>query len=554
MATLESLIADGGVRKIIVRGDCCSLRAVSHNMDLFPNLDELVTGEKAPNICYLDALRGVRIAPGQVMNALRAEDMDAPQFYYLKRQFLLDGVLDATGADLIVMDSYSDMNFPLYRDRESGALVWLDQTYAREPETLRRDFEFVGRRSFADAVDDNVRLIEHLRTNNPGAPVLYLSQPIDYYPALRHRLEFNYLGNELAKRVENFHWGGTLSKGELDPVELDSCGPGETLHFTAGTYRRMIANAFGPAAAGDSLKSILGRDPERFVSLYRPEATLPPQSESHGAHVSRADFNVGTATVECSTSCKERVAVFRKSLVDYALFEGDAVDRPLGYHAALLPLLWYADFQAFVDAVKPLSKGNKVREARKAEREGYYCKPFPWALHVPDIHAINHSELERSGGTMSGGYLRSVEEMGGYPTKRHELAWPNCSYHWNMQWGVFVKDPEHKQGEIAVGERLLGYISLVRCGNVALYSQILGHGEYLGEHVMALLHFEIVKWILDGGSPFTKDLEYLMYGGWESGSGDSLRDWKRRVGFAPFWSVASVYKAPIEDTVDEFGL
>jgi hypothetical protein len=56
--------------------------------------------------------------------------------------------------------------------------------------------------------------------------------------------------------------------------------------------------------------------------------------------------------------------------------------------------------------------------------------------------------------------------------------------------------------------------------------------------VLVLLHHEIVRWLSSEREGLARDLEFVMYGGAESG-GPSLLQWKRRAGFRPMRVVAT---------------
>ena len=167
------------------------------------------------------------------------------------------------------------------------------------------------------------------------------------------------------------------------------------------------------------------------------------------------------------------------------------------------------------------------RMARKAEKEGFYCKPFNYKLFIPDVVAVNHSKSHRQRGEMKGHYKQSVEERGGYPDKYYEFEEPECKLHNVTMLGVFEKIEGHKQGEIETNERLVGYINFLRVGNIALYSQILGHGDYLNKGVMYLLHLFAVQRGIDEG------VDHLMYTAWVSGT-EGLQYWKRTNLFQPY--------------------
>lgn len=129
-------------------------------------------------------------------------------------------------------------------------------------------------------------------------------------------------------------------------------------------------------------------------------------------------------------------------------------------------------------------------------------------------------------------YLKSVEEMGGAPTRRYDVSPPVCVNHWSQGFGVFQHEPGYMQGNQLVNERLIGYVTMGRNGDILLYSVIFGHGDHLDMGVMYLLHFDIVKWVSENLAGQTKGLKYIMYGGVQNG-GAGLWQWKRTVGFKP---------------------
>ncbi|MCM8612187.1 hypothetical protein [Accumulibacter sp.] len=602
--SLAGLVGRRAIRRILVKGDCCSLRLINMNLDCFAEDVEVFSVEKAPSLLCTDYLDGLRVGYDELTGNLRLARLDAVDHYYLSSQLRL-APLHESNIDLLVMDSYSDMKFSLHRNRESGVKFWLNRDWLRAPEEFDKCYEWLGYSSFAEAVERNIQIIAHVRQRNPGVPVLVLSQPIEYYADLQKRREFGYLGAELERALPDVFWGGYLTSNELVPADMDSCGPGETLHFTGESYRRMLefacdrsplksrlylARPVPPPAepalqAAEEGKAALASSPNDEVTAARSgerqapdrSATQPLTAPGDQQTVNVQDTRIaespeapawqlianklialdgservlpeivegriawfahGANTIECGPGCKENEANFEKSLAAYVLFEGEPLSKVLGYHAACIDLAGYADYDEFEAKVRPLSKGNKSREARKAASLGYYCKPFSWRQHIPDIVEINHSKEERSGGRMRADYLKSVEEMGGAPQAPIPLTWPSCSYHWGIVLGVFLRVDGHRQGEVPTGEQLLGYISLRRYGNVVLYSQILGHGDHLQNSIMPLLHFEAVRWLLRADNTFAKGLRYLMYGGWESG-GEDLRLWKKRVGFLPYFAVGS---------------
>ncbi|OEF96829.1 hypothetical protein [Desulfuribacillus alkaliarsenatis] len=188
------------------------------------------------------------------------------------------------------------------------------------------------------------------------------------------------------------------------------------------------------------------------------------------------------------------------------------------------------NFDEYLSRVRKVHKGAALRHSRKAERIGHYCKPFVWKNHIPDIVEINHSKEVRSGGKMTQAYKRSIEDMGGNPKEILKVNNPKCNVHCTHTWGVFEKKEGYFQGDIQTDEKLLGYIKFKRNGNFALYTSILGHGDYLDQGIMYNLHFSIMKWVDENQDGLLEGLEYLVYGAINSGE-QGLKQWKKRALF-----------------------
>lgn len=166
---------------------------------------------------------------------------------------------------------------------------------------------------------------------------------------------------------------------------------------------------------------------------------------------------------------------------------------------------------------------NKRYGYKKAKRLGYTVEPFNLKTFVPDMFEIDNSKEVRSGGRMIGGYLKTIEERGGYPVQYYPAPVPVCSKHYRQLWGCFLPLPGHKQGEVVTNKKLVAYISLVVIGELAIYSRIIGHGDYLKDDIMSLLHVETLKY-LQGST------RYIMYGDMaEQGvqQARGLYDWKK---------------------------
>lgn len=143
------------------------------------------------------------------------------------------------------------------------------------------------------------------------------------------------------------------------------------------------------------------------------------------------------------------------------------------------------------------------RRASRAEANGYDARPFRREEHVDDMFEINTSLRERQGRPMTAGYRSR-------PSDTPDVVW-TCPRHAVRPFGVFAKGT------------LVAYAVVYRAGDLALVSQILGHGDHLAAGVMYLLAREVIAAESDEGG-------FLVYNRADSGT-DGLRFYKDRVGF-----------------------
>ncbi len=143
------------------------------------------------------------------------------------------------------------------------------------------------------------------------------------------------------------------------------------------------------------------------------------------------------------------------------------------------------------------------KRADRAERLGYRFSSIDRSAFADDIFDINTSLPVRQGRPMSAGYQQRPEHspLPAYPCPRHRI----------YEYGVLE------------GERLRAYLVLYRCGELGLWSQILGHGAHLDADIMYLLAAGALYDQVDAGGVF-------YYNRWDSG-GAGLRYFKARLGF-----------------------
>lgn len=170
----------------------------------------------------------------------------------------------------------------------------------------------------------------------------------------------------------------------------------------------------------------------------------------------------------------------------------------------------------FPASVLPLTDASEYlaahRTARKraahARRLGYSHARISRADHGDDIYAINTSTPVRQGRPMAAGYLerQTFTRLADYACPRHRIN----------EYGVFTSK-----------RRLVGYLILYVCGDLAMISQILGHAAHLADDIMYLLATQSLLDAVEESGPLT-----CFYNRHDSGT-DGLRYFKERLGFQP---------------------
>lgn len=263
-------------------------------------------------------------------------------------------------------------------------------------------------------------------------------------------------------------------------------------------------------------------------------------TEPGDGQVLELDPLYGTGGCLLSPRCEKYVEQYSRRLVGKYIGV-DGVDRKQ-MESAVLDLRGLT-FEAFSAAVKKTNKGAALRQARKSADAGLVVHRFEWSNHVPDIVEINQSKEIRSGGAMTAAYRRDVDDMGGPPQSLKPLREDGCTKHWVQSWGVFEPKPGHQNGEVVTDEKLVAYIKVKRQGDMAIYTTILGHGDYLRLGVMYRLHFAIVEWLADAENELAVGLDYLLYGAAESGT-PGLQLWKKNAQFSNAHLVVPSAKLP----------
>lgn len=203
--------------------------------------------------------------------------------------------------------------------------------------------------------------------------------------------------------------------------------------------------------------------------------------------------------------------------------------------SSVIDLTYYKDYDDYHDCVAKYTKrkNNPLRAAEIATNRGYFCSRFEQQNWVNDIYEINTSKNVRCGKPMRKNYLRDIKNPHITHLKPHAPI-TNINVY-SIFFGVYINEPGHMQGKITTDKRLVGYINLSRLGSIATYNLILGHGDYLKDNIMHLLHFYVMKdWALNKNNQYSQGLRYIVYAGHYQGEGDKLRRWKEKKLFEPY--------------------
>jgi|GEM_PF-1589346 len=537
----SSVIGAGlGQLRIVARGDCTSRRAIALNPDLFEKKPVLVQSEKSTFGQFLDSSHNLQLTPEMLEEISNVDEMSRTLAFYYLSQANRDA-LNCEDADLLILDSYADLNFSLWRSKNGGPRFWIHPKFLKDREKFLLEHEELGATSLEQSVDDAVLLIEKIRETSPSLPVLFLNQQVDYYPKLADRsVDYYQLGALIASRVSDVFFGGVVPKEELELADIGSCGPGNTLHFQGATYKRMLDTALS-----NGLNEAIARrraakpQPEEHKVSSEPQGELPGKLRELGhAHCKWADIVI-TEFVEpdlmlnvesCNDSCRGLLGVLPKGLENYFYLahKTDQVSPPR-FTPMFIDLEPVQVFNSWLYS-RPATYRHQFQ---KSEKAGFTFEPYNRKNHAPDIFEINTSKLNRSGGAIRENLTRSVEEMGGTATTLMPLEGLQCLLHWRQTFGVFLPLEGYLQGDLVVDKRMLAYITVVRHGEFAIVTQIMGHGDFLAKGVVNFALQKFVEASLAEQWGKHSGLRFIMYGGVQNG-GEGLYNFKRRSGFAPY--------------------
>lgn len=531
-------VSNGQRLTIVARGDCTSRRAVALNPALFDQTPLLRQSQKSTFAQLLDSLNGVNLSEEFLREISDVDSMPQTLASYYIGQANRD-VLQVADADLLMLDSYADMNFSLWQNRRGGARFWIHPKFLRDRAQFTAEHIELGRATIEESVANAIEFIARLREQAPGLPVLFLNQQVDYYPKLADRVEEYYLLGELvAQHTPDVFFGGVVPKDELELADLDSSGPGNTLHFQGVTYLRMIEAAL----AGGLADAISRREILKIASASAEPNPSPapviPSTELRSAPFKFAELVI-TEIIEpdlqfhpgsCNQQCAKFVHSLPKGLDNYFYMEHKkGQTEPPRFTPMMIDLDPITDFNTWIYS-RPATYRHQYQ---KAERSEFIFEPYNAKNHVPDIYEINNSKEVRSGGAIRSNLTKSIEEMGGAPSTLSKVPALGCLHHWRQTFGVFIPVEGYRQGDVELGKRMIAYISVVRYGEFAIFAQIMGHGDFLDRGVVNFVAQKVVEQAVSAPWGKASGLRYLMYGGAQNG-GQGLYNFKRRSGFTPY--------------------
>ena len=219
------------------------------------------------------------------------------------------------------------------------------------------------------------------------------------------------------------------------------------------------------------------------------------------------------------TCTRRECAPFAAGITEFV--KGCRTDRDGGWlalfkhTAAVTDLALFASTETYLRAVSRETSGKYRRSANKARRAGYFSRRIAPGSYAQSQFDIKASKRRRSHGVVP-------EAMGtvARPKRDEEipLTTPPCREHWRIDWALF----NHAD------ERMWGFASLVRAGNVVQLAHMMAHADVLRTGGMKLMQFDIMAWLLERTDPLVADLDYLVHGVIEDGS-EGAADWRRYV-------------------------
>lgn len=174
----------------------------------------------------------------------------------------------------------------------------------------------------------------------------------------------------------------------------------------------------------------------------------------------------------------------------------------------LVCLDYFKEVSAYTQSVN--GKNSAAYFSRKAQRAGYFFKKFNPEFSRASILEINLSASARQGRMMDESYTKDRLQ---YPQDEN-----------NAYFGIFQNDI------------LVAYLWVVKSGELAVLSRLLGHADHLSQGIMYLMITAFIEQELAAKTT----TRFVMYDTF-FGAGDGLKLFKTRCGFKPCkvkWTLA----------------
>lgn len=214
-------------------------------------------------------------------------------------------------------------------------------------------------------------------------------------------------------------------------------------------------------------------------------------------HVIKEMFSLPEVTINMWGECYEQYRYFTSPHPKYKLIQ----NKKWGVALLQLP-----------DTYDEFMRG-KARQAlrtnsKNAVKNGFSFVRFSPAEHLDEILEINSSLNERQGRAMDSSYLSKDALL------------------------EFIHDEPEIYGVLNRHNELKAYTHILICGDVMIFSRLLGHGEDLDKGVMYLLIGEVMREMIAyrnlHGYP-----SWAMYDTF-FGASPGLKYFKERLGFKPY--------------------
>ena len=254
--------------------------------------------------------------------------------------------------------------------------------------------------------------------------------------------------------------------------------------------------------------------PPLLKHLYQYLLRSPPERQACGKRLLE-DFrtirNMPTASIDLMVEeAKDNDPFYRDLVSDYynqtqKRHKRFPLVRALSFGITLCELPHDAD------RYRMMVNGSARRNLKKAKRLGYRFALIDFNEYLDDIAEIRCSTAERQGRMPAELLSGSVDRCRNPPSKTNVHDYPYF-------------------GVLSNGGKLVAYAGCFVAGEACLVEHILGHADFQRDGIVPMLVMGIAGHIM-GSYPCVKYYGYGTY----FGAGESLRRFKRKLGFAPHW-------------------